>query len=36
LHGPDYEGSKKKYEAYLSGVARREDLNCLLKASSQR
>jgi tricorn protease len=31
LHGLDYEGSKKKYEAYLDSVAHREDLNYLFR-----
>ncbi len=31
LHGLDYEGTKKKYEAYLSGVGHREDLNALFR-----
>jgi tricorn protease len=31
LHGLDYEGTKKKYEAYLGGVAHREDLNYLFR-----
>jgi tricorn protease len=31
LHGLDYEGTKKKYEAYLDGVAHREDLNYLFR-----
>ncbi|MBO0725285.1 MAG: PD40 domain-containing protein [Blastocatellia bacterium] len=31
LHGLDYEGSKKKYEAWLDGVAHREDLNYLFR-----
>ncbi len=31
LHGLDYEGSKKKYEAYLDIVAHREDLNYLFR-----
>ncbi len=31
LHGLDYEGTKKKYEAYLAGVASRDDLNYLFR-----
>jgi tricorn protease len=31
LHGLDYESTKKKYEAYLGGVAHREDLNYLFR-----
>jgi tricorn protease len=31
LHGLDYEGTKKKYEAYLENVASREDLNYLFR-----
>jgi tricorn protease len=31
LHGLDYEGTKKKYEGYLEGVAHREDLNYLFR-----
>src|SRR5581483_2251795 len=31
LHGLDYEATKKKYEAYLSNVAHREDLNYLFR-----
>jgi tricorn protease len=31
LHGLDYEGSKKKYDAWLDGVAHREDLNYLFR-----
>ena len=31
LHGLDYEGTKKKYEAYLSGVGHRDDLNALFR-----
>ncbi|MGH9842952.1 MAG: S41 family peptidase [Blastocatellia bacterium] len=31
LHGLDYEGTKKKYEAYLANVAHREDLNVLFR-----
>ena len=31
LHGLDYEGTKKKYEVYLDGVAHREDLNYLFR-----
>jgi tricorn protease len=31
LHGLDYEGSKKRYEAWLDGVAHREDLNYLFR-----
>ena len=31
LHGLDYEGTKKKYEAWLDGVAHREDLNYLFR-----
>ncbi|MGE0130482.1 MAG: PDZ domain-containing protein [Blastocatellales bacterium] len=31
LHGLDYEGTKKKYEAYLDSVAHREDLNYLFR-----
>lgn len=33
LHGLDYEGTKKKYEAYLDGIAHREDLNALFRES---
>jgi tricorn protease len=31
LHGLDYEGTKKKYESWLDGVAHREDLNYLFR-----
>jgi tricorn protease len=31
LHGLDYEGTKKRYEAYLGSVAHREDLNYLFR-----
>jgi tricorn protease len=31
LHGLDYEGTKKKYEVWLDGVAHREDLNYLFR-----
>jgi tricorn protease len=31
LHGLDYDGSKKKYEAWLDSVAHREDLNYLFR-----
>src|SRR5215510_448248 len=31
LHGLDYEGSKKKYEVWLDGVAHRDDLNYLFR-----
>ena len=31
LHGLDYEGTKKKFEAYLNGLAHREDLNALFR-----
>jgi len=31
LHGLDYAGTKKRYEAYLDGVAHREDLNYLFR-----
>jgi tricorn protease len=31
LHGLDYAGTKKKYEAYLGHVAHREDLNYLFR-----
>jgi tricorn protease len=31
LHGLDYEGTKKKYEAYLDSVGHREDLNYLFR-----
>lgn len=31
LHGLDYEGTKKKYAAFLDGVAHREDLNYLFR-----
>ncbi len=31
LHGLDYEGTKRKYEAYLEAVAHREDLNYLFR-----
>lgn len=31
LHGLDYEGTKKKYEAYLDGIGHREDLNYLFR-----
>ncbi len=31
LHGLDYEGTVRKYEAYLGGVAHREDLNYLFR-----
>lgn len=31
LHGLDYEGTKKKYEAYLENIAHREDLNYLFR-----
>ncbi|MFN0087810.1 MAG: PDZ domain-containing protein [Blastocatellia bacterium] len=31
LHGLDYEGTKKKYEVYLDGLAHREDLNYLFR-----
>ncbi|MBL8171823.1 MAG: PD40 domain-containing protein [Acidobacteria bacterium] len=33
LHGLDYEATKKKYEAYLDGIAHREDLNALFRES---
>jgi tricorn protease len=31
LHGLDYEGTKKKYQVYLDGIAHREDLNYLFR-----
>jgi tricorn protease len=31
LHGLDYEGTKRKYEAYLENVAHREDMNYLFR-----
>lgn len=31
LHGLDYEGTKKRYEAFLAGIAHREDLNYLFR-----
>ena len=31
LHGLDYEGTKKKYEAYLANVSHRDDLNYLFR-----
>ncbi|MCI0663585.1 MAG: PDZ domain-containing protein, partial [Acidobacteria bacterium] len=31
LHGLDYAGTKKKYEAYLESIAHREDLNYLFR-----
>ena len=31
LHGLDYAGTKKKYEAYLENIAHREDLNYLFQ-----
>ncbi|HEU0184430.1 MAG TPA: PDZ domain-containing protein [Blastocatellia bacterium] len=31
LHGLDYEGTKKRYEAWLGGVAHRADLNYLFR-----
>ncbi len=31
LHGLDYEGTKRKYEAYLDSVAHRDDLNYLFR-----
>ncbi len=31
LHGLDYEGTKKKYEAWLEAIAHREDLNYLFR-----
>ncbi len=31
LHGLDYSGTKKRYEAYLEGIAHREDLNYLFR-----
>ncbi|MBK8313210.1 MAG: PD40 domain-containing protein [Acidobacteria bacterium] len=31
LHGLDYQGTKKKYEAYLDGIGHREDLNYLFR-----
>ena len=31
LHGLDYEGTKKKYAAFLPGIAHREDLNYLFR-----